>query len=286
VIETSGKELDMKKLSISKAWDEASAFLRREARLVAPIALALFALPNIIAGWIAPANAAAGGDNGRLLLVLLVLIAAIIGQMAIAALAIGWRGRLGEAIALATRRVWVVLVAAFMIFMPLVLIMSIAIAAAAMSAGLADPAQLTPQALAKVPSVGLMVFIGVALMIIVAVKLFPMAAVAVNESTGPVALIRRTWGLTSGHFWRLLAVMLLLLVATLILSGALTAIVGLVATLAFGEARPFSVTALIAALASGVASALVTSVSATMIGRIYAQLVHQPTVPEVHQEKN
>lgn len=276
----------MKKLSISRAWDEASAFLRREARLVAPIALALFALPNIIAGWIAPANAAAGGDNGRLILLLLVLVAAIIGQMAIAALAIGWNGSLGEAIARATKRVWVVLVAAFIMFMPLVVIMSIAIASAAMSAGLADPAQLTPQALAKLPSVGLIVFIGVGLMIFVAVKLFPMAAVAVSEPTGPVTLIRRAWGLTRGHFWRLLAVMLLLLVATLILGGALTSVVGTVATLAFGEARPFSVTALLAALASGFASALVTSVSATMIGRIYAQLVHQPSVPEVHTPRD
>ena len=44
------------KLSIGKAWQEASAFLGREARLVAPVALATFALPTILAVGLSARN--------------------------------------------------------------------------------------------------------------------------------------------------------------------------------------------------------------------------------------
>ena len=64
------------------------------------------------------------------------------------------------------------------------------------------------------------------------------------------------------------------------LDWAATAVVGSLATLTAGEARPFNTTALLVALASGLVGALVSSVSAAMGGRIYAQLAApEATVP-------
>ena len=81
-------------LSISKAWEETSAFLGRESRLVAPVALALIAIPAALQGWSDPASE--GGAMGLIGLVL--LFVSMAGQMAISQLAIGWSGSIGEAI--------------------------------------------------------------------------------------------------------------------------------------------------------------------------------------------
>ena len=103
------------KLSISKAWEETSAFLGREARLVAPVALATFALPAILAGWAYPGEAT-GGGAGWLLIV--VMFAALIGQMTIVLLVNGWRGKIGEAMGKAARRLPTLLGALIIAFLP------------------------------------------------------------------------------------------------------------------------------------------------------------------------
>lgn len=263
-------------LSMGKAWEEAAAFLAREGRLVAPVALALFALPSALLNWAYPAGSvtAAGGANSlALLLVLLVMMA---GQMTIVILATGWHGSIGEALGKAARRVPTLLLAAVVIFGPLLIIFSIALAAALMAAGISDPATVTPETLAKVPGVAWLILLMMVVLLVLGVRMFPMSAVAATEQVGPIAVLKRSWRLTRGQFWRLLALLLLLVVAALVLSYAVSVVVGSAATLALGEPRPFNVPALIIALAGGFVSALISSVSAAMVARIYAQLADQP----------
>ena len=263
-------------LSIGKAWEEAAAFLAREGRLVAPVALALFALPSALLNWAYPTGSvtAAGGANSlALLLVLLVMMA---GQMTIVILATGWHGSIGEALGKAARRVPTLLLSALVIFGPLLIIFSIALAAALMAAGISDPATVTPETLAKVPGVAWLILLMMVVLLVLGVRMLPMSAVAATEQVGPIAVLKRSWRLTRGQFWRLLALLLLLVVAALVLSYAVSVVVGSVATLALGEPRPFNVAALIIALAGGFVSALVSSVSAAMVARIYAQLADQP----------
>ncbi len=264
------------KLSIGKAWEEAAAFLAREGRLVAPVALALFALPSALLNWAYPAGSvtAAGGRNSlALLLVLLIMMA---GQMTIIVLATGWHGSIGEALGKAARRVPTLLLAALIVFGPLLIIYSITLAAALMAAGISDPATLSPEAMMKVPGVAWLTLLLMVVLLFLAVRMFPMSAVAATEPVGPIAVLKRSWKLTRGRFGRLLALMLLLVVAALVLSYAVSVVVGSVATLALGEPRPFNVPALIIALAGGFVSALISSVSAAMVARIYAQLTDQP----------
>lgn len=264
------------KLSISKAWEETSAFLGREARLVAPVALATFALPAILAGWAYPGEAT-GGGAGWLLIV--VMFAALIGQMTIVLLVNGWRGKIGEAMGKAARRLPTLLGALIIAFLPVMLVAVVGLGTSLASAGITDPATLTPEAIAKLPHVGWLLLFVLIFLIVVGVRLFPIAAIAASEPVGPIALIKRSWALTKGVFWRLLVLALMLGILAVVLDLAVTAVVGSIATLAAGEPEAFNLSALLVALVSGLVGAIVSTVSAAMAGRVYAQLAVEPGVP-------
>lgn len=259
-------------LSIGKAWEETGAFLAREARLVAPVALALFALPSIVLNWAYPAGETGAAGGGAMLALLALFIAIVIGQMTVALLAIGWRGSIGQAIGKVTRRLPAFLGAALITFGPVMLLLLIVLAMLLAGAGIKDPATLTPEALAKIPGVGWAMFAMLLVLLFLSVRLFPLSAVVANETAGPIGLIKRSWALTKGHFGRLLAVLLLLLVAALVLSSAVAIVVGSIVTLVLGEPRPFNLAALLIALGGGIVGALISSVYSAMIGRIYVQL--------------
>ncbi len=266
------------KLSIGKAWEETSAFLGREARLVAPVALALFALPAVLADWAYPGGTAGSGASW---LLLVVLVAVLIGQMTVVLLVNGWRGSIGEAIGKAARRLPVLLAALAIVFLPVVLIATIALGATLVGAGITDPAAVTPATLARVPGVAWIVIVLALIFIFLGVRMFPAAATAASEGAGPIALIKRCWRLTRGTFWRLLVLVLLLGLAGLILDWAVTAVVGSIAALATGEPKAFNTSALLIALATGLVGAIVSTVSAAMAGRVYAQLAGAEPTPTV-----
>jgi hypothetical protein len=264
------------KLSIGTAWEETSAFLGREARLVAPVALATFALPSALADWAYPDG---NKGNGAMLVLLVLMLAVLVGQMTIVLLATGWRGSIGQAMGKAARRLPALLGALLIAFLPVMLVAIVGFGASLSAAGITDPAALTPETLGKLPNVIWLMLFLLAFFIIAGVRLFPISAVAASETVGPVGLLKRSWALTRGNFGRLLVLVLLLGIVGLVLSSAVTMVVGSVATLAAGEARAFNLSALIVALAGGLVGALVSTVSAAMVGRIYAQLATQPSVP-------
>lgn len=257
------------KLSIGKAWEEASAFLGREGKLVAPVALATFALPAILAGWAFPQGGAGGGAG---LLMLLVLLVTLIGQMTVVLLVNGWHGSIGQAMGNAARRVPILVGALILVFLPIALVATFALGGALVNAGITDPAAVTPAALAKMPTFLWVVTLFTILLIYLGVRLFPISAIAAMEPVGPIALLKRSWRLTRGTFWRLLVLVLLLGLIALVLNWAVTAVVGSIATLAAGDLKPFNTSALLVALASGFVGAIVSTVSAAMAGRVYAQL--------------
>ena len=264
------------KLSIGKAWEETSAFLGREARLVAPVALAMFALPSVLSDWAYP-----GGKSGTaaMLLMIVVLLAALVGQMTIVLLATGWRGSIGEAMTKAARRVPALIGALLIAFLPVLLVAVVGFGASLGSAGITDPAALTPEAIARLPNILWLLLFLTLFFIIAGVRLFPISAVAASEAVGPVGLLKRSWRLTQGVFWRLLVLVLLLGCVALVLDLAITMVVGSLATIAAGVPRAFNLSALIVALAGGLVGALVSAVSAVMVGRVYAQLSVKPSVP-------
>ena len=277
----------MGKLSIGKAWEEASAFLRAEMHLLVPIALAMFTVPATLFGWYNPSgdpNQATGGLGWPLTLVILIL--AIAGQMTIAGMAIGWSGSVGGALAQSLRRVWSVIGAAFLTFFPLTVVLVLLVAVMVGRAGLTDTSQVTPEALAAVPGLSFMLLIFTLIFLFLATRMFLISAVGMVETANPVRILARSWRLTSGHFFRLVATFLLFLIASFVASVAVTVVVGSAMTLVAGEAQPYNLSALIVSLADGVIGAAISTTSAALVGRIYAQLVAgQATVPEVRRDE-
>ena len=243
---------------------------------MAPVALATFALPSILAAWAYPGGTAGSGAGWLLLAVLIVVL---IGQMTIVLLATGWRGSIGEAMTKAARRLPVLIGALLIAFVPVMLIAVIGFGASITSAGITDPAALTPDTIARLPYIAWLLLFLTVFFVVAGVRLFPISAIAASEPVGSVKLLKRSWSLTKGSFWRLLVLVLLLGIVAVVLDSAVTMVVGSIAALAAGEPRAFNLSALLVALASGLVGALVSTVSAVMVGRVYAQLSVQPSVP-------
>ena len=97
-----------------------------------------------------------------------------------------------------------------------------------------------------------------------------------------MAAIRRAFQLTRGHFWKLLAFMLLATIAFLIVASAAGAVIGSVVSLALGRPEPWSVSLLLVALTAGLIQAAFIAIYTAMLTRITAQLTGgQPGVPDV-----
>ncbi|WP_037500059.1 hypothetical protein [Sphingomonas jaspsi] len=258
----------MSPLSISKSWEETTAFLARESRLVAPIALALVAIPATVQAWIDPAKE--GGSSGFVGLIL--MIVSMAGQLAIAQLAIGWRGSIGEAIGKAFRRLWAVIGAGIAIYGPLVLLAVFMLGASLGMDGIARLETMSPEELVRVKGVAVTLLLVAVLGIFLSVRFLPMIGVAMGEDAGVSAIIRRSWALTRGHFGKLFLVILLLGLASILLSTAIMTVVGTLVALAVGPLEPLSLSALITGLLNGLLAALVSAVYSALVGRIYVNL--------------
>src|SRR6476469_7505320 len=96
----------MAKLSISQAWDETRAILASDGQLIAAVALALFVLPGIVLNVAVPKMPAGQmrEPGAWMLIALVVLLITLVGQLAVARLALGPHIAVGEAIAQGARR--------------------------------------------------------------------------------------------------------------------------------------------------------------------------------------
>jgi hypothetical protein len=251
----------MTKLSISQAWDETRAILARDGKLIVAVALALFVLPGILLNVLLP-QAPAGEMPGRgawVLVALLVLLISLLGQLAVIRLALGPHVSVGEAIAHGARRLLSYVGAILVWTLPLILV-----ASALYEMAGTDRARPSPVAAVGLLALGL---IGLFL----SVRLVLLSAVASAEHGGPVAVLRRTWELTSGNWWRLFGFLLVFAIAALALIWALRSVVGLIAQLAFGSVAPLSIGGLIVIIVAQLLSAAISVVLVVMIARIYAQ---------------
>ena len=251
----------MTKLSISQAWDETRAILARDGKLIAAVALALFVLPGIVLNLAVP-QVPVGQirqPGAWMLIALAVLLITLVGQLAVARLALGPHIAVGEAIVQGTRRLPSYVCAFLMWSVPLLAVGSVLYS-------MSNPQNPNP----SVPAaLGLLAV--TALGIFVSVRLILLSAVAAAESGGPIAILQRTWGLTGGNWWRLFGFVVMLLIAALAAIWAVGAVVGVLAKLAFGDLSPLSVGGLIVVIAGQLLSAAISVVLVVMIARLYAQ---------------
>ncbi|GAC1575600.1 MAG: hypothetical protein NVS3B5_06720 [Sphingomicrobium sp.] len=249
--------------------------MNRETRLLVPLALALMFLPSVISGLAAPRGQADLNDSPTLLLLFFAeVLIGVIGQIAIARLALGHRETLGEVIRHATLRLPALLGSALIVILPLSLGFGIALGAAgglvAKGSG-ANPVAATLLLL-------VLVILLVAL-IIVGVRCLFNTALAAVEAGGPVRILKRGFALTRGQVLRLLGVALLFAIGGAVVIIALTSVVGVGVTLAFGKPEPWTVAALLIAVAGAAAQAVLATLFTICFARLYAQRAAESGVP-------
>lgn len=255
-------------LSISAAWDQTKARFAADGGLLMTVALALIALPSALAEFVFPSRGMMNeASMGELVALLIVFVLGMIGQLALIRLALGPSVSVGEAIAHGARRAPAFLGAALILLLLLFLIaIPFGIVLTAMGVTMEGGA---PQPTGAATLVLLLFFV---LIIFFSTRLMVMSAVASMEGTGPIAMMRRSWTLTTGHFGRLIGFLLLFLIAALIAIMAVGMLVRVLVTAVVGTPETHSAGALIIALVVSLATAAVTAVFVVMIARIYAQL--------------
>ena len=257
----------MSALSISRAWDETKARVAADGKLFAVVAAALIALPTLVAGVVSPTSTNAEPTLTSGIILVIASIIAIIGQLAIIRLAIGPTVSVGEAIGHGARRMPVYFVAAILILIGL-FILAIPFVVVLVAAGV----ELDERAIVTSPLALLLGFLYLLVLCFFAIRMLMSSPVASEEAVGPIGILRRSWELTSGHWWRLFGFILLFMIAAVIVMMAISWAVGFVALILLGPVEPMSASALVIATVEAIVNAAVTVLLAVMLARIYLQL--------------
>lgn len=260
----------MSGLSISTAWEECRALMVRDGKLFAAVALALVALPTAVTGVLNPGGRSS--DVSATWVDLVVIVASLIalsGQLALIRLALGPSITVGGAIGHGIRRTPVYLVAAVIIVAAmLVALIPCALLLAIMGVPLDRASESVPMS----PGVVLVGILYLALVSYIGVRMILAAPAASAEAIGPIAVLRRSWDLTLGHWWRLFGFLLAFFIGAVVLLLAIGAALGVFATVAFGPVTALSAGALVVALVQALANAVISTLFAVMLARIYVQL--------------
>lgn len=265
----------MAKLSISKAWDDTSSFLVRDGRLVIAVALALIVLPTAVIGVLAPRTVTGSPPEGAIgFLWLAVVVLGFAGRLAVIRLSLGPATSVGDAIAQGFRHLPTVMGALIIFILPVILLL----------------APLLPQVLSSPenppPGPASLVLLIFLLAFVIGARLVSMVMpVAVAERGGPFTLLKKSWTMTRGNWWRLIGFLLLYFIAAAIALRAISFVLGPALMLSIGKIEPMSLSALIFSIVMSSVSAMFVAILAVMLARIYVQLAAPvATVPEVERE--
>jgi hypothetical protein len=260
----------MTKVSISKAWEETTAIITRDGKLFVTIALALFVLPGVVSDVVTPTPAGSGFPRlGYWTVVTIIaLLIALVGQLAVIRLAIGSTHTVGETISHAIGRAPAYLGATILWVIPFAVVLGGIIGAAGAQGASAGDPRLSPAA-------ALAVILAFFAFIFFAIRMLMTGPVATAERIGPIAIIRRSWDLTAGNWWRMFGFFLLFVIAGGIVLLAVGSVMSLVAKLLFGSLDPLTVGALLVAVVGQVVAAAFSVVLMVMLARIYVQLSGQ-----------
>ncbi|WP_426267950.1 hypothetical protein [Sphingomonas sp. LHG3443-2] len=252
------------KLSIGQAWDDTKAVFRADGGAIFAIALALTVLPGAILETAAPSGMR--NTDTHWSIALLGFVAALLSltsQIAVSRIALGHPTTVGGALALAFRRVLALLGALVLAIVPLALVL------AALSLSLGATPTTTPANLP--PSVLAGLLLALLVLLFVLIRLMFLTPLAADTDLGPVALLKRTWQMTRGHFLKLFGLVVILMLVGLLLLGALGGALSAVIILAFGTIEPGNLSALLVALVQQLLAVLVSVLFIVVTCRLYLQ---------------
>ncbi len=236
---------------------------------MATVAAALIVLPGLIVEVVDPGTSR-GSDFLGSVLVLISSLLALVGQLAIIRLAMTPSVSVAEAIGHGARRMPVYVAAAILLSISIIIALipfGAILYAAGVPLGSGDE-----QAFVKSPVALLLSVLFLALIIYVGVRMVMSSPVASEEAAGPVRILRRSWDLTSGHWWRLFGFILAFSVGAFVAVLAVNWAVIAFAVPFLGPLDPLSVTALVVGLFNSVVNGAMTVILAVMLARIYVQL--------------
>ncbi|WP_343346633.1 glycerophosphoryl diester phosphodiesterase membrane domain-containing protein [Sphingomicrobium sp. XHP0239] len=273
-------------LSISKAWDDARPIIARDGRLMFIIALATVVLPQAILTLVAPDSGETvdGAEGSSFLLLglnLLLALVNVVGSIAIATLALTKGASVADGLMRGLRRLLPTIGASFVL-----LIVVMAIVFGLMLIGFAGslPDLSDPEAMPEVSALGVFAVLAILpILLFVGVRFMMMTPVIAAENEGIFGILRRTWRLTSGHFWRLLGFLILFGIGAIVFILGTTLVGGLLVKLLLGDPDPLTPAALVMGLISGLAAAVITIVYSTILARLYLQLAGKPADPDAEE---
>lgn len=265
----------MTKFSISAAWEETKALLARDGRLFASVALALIVLPAVIAGAFDPRSTGeVDAPRWFNVVVLVVSLISMAGQLALIRLALAPSITVGGAMSHGFSRLFLYVVALILLLLGAI-ILSLPFGMAAIAMGL-NVEQGTIESLSG--PVALLLLAMVILFLFIAVRFLMSMPVASAERAGPIAMLKRSWELTDGHWLKLFAFLLVALFTAVLILGVVSMVAGSLILLLFGSAEPMSVAALIGALIEGVFTGIFSVLFTLMLTRFYVQLSGRESV--------
>ena len=253
----------MPKLSITTAWNETAAFVRREAGLLFPVAFGLIALPLVFLQLVVPVAAPGQEPQSGLwmLLVLPLVFLSGVATVAISALATGRETVVGDALRRGVLRV-LPLIGASLLIMACMLPLAVILVLLAQTA----------------PIVGIIVGLAALIALITLwVRLMLVTPVAAAETGGPITIIKRSFDLTRGHAAKLVGFVVLIFVLGLVITFALVTVGGILIHLLTGSPEPGSVGFFLVLLLGALLQTVFAVYFAVMLARIYAQLAGEST---------
>lgn len=256
----------MAKVSISQAWDETRAILARDGKLISSVALALLVLPAVVLNVLLPNGVTAGtAEQGIWVVVgVIVLLLTFTGQLSVLRLAMEPHISVGEAIRHGAVRVLPFFGAFFLWVLPCLVLGSIPY-------GVIRSHPTQPSTAAALELLAVM-----AVAIFLAIRLLLIGPIASAEEGGPLRIIRRSWDLTKGNWWRLFGFVLVFAIGAMILILAVSNGLGLLVRLTTGPVTKLSVGGLLLLLVGQVLTAAIYVVLFVMQARIYFQLAARP----------
>ncbi|HEX3424391.1 MAG TPA: hypothetical protein VHS33_13475 [Sphingomicrobium sp.] len=238
------------------------AVLARDGRLFVAVALALFVLPGLVLDVSTPdvASGQLPAAGPWIAIGIVALLIWLVGQLAVIRLAMEPHVAVGEAIMHGLKRLIPYVLSAFLWLVPILIIGSV----------LSEFLKANRDHPSIAVAVALIVLVVAATFL--AVRLLLSSAVASAEELGPVKILRRSWNLTGGNWWRLFAFILLFWIGALCLLWAVESVAGVVVRLAVDDSGPRSLGGLLVSIIRQLISAFLSVGCFVMLARIYVQL--------------
>ena len=255
----------MVKLSLSRAWDEAKAVIRTESRLIAAVALAFFVLPQIVLWASMPETPVdqLPPPGPWIAVLLIVLLVSLLAQLALTRMSMEPHISVGEAVGHGARRLLPLFGALLLWTIPMTIVGAILYSFAALNPSNSMGIALTALVLLCVLTIAA---------VYLAVRFMLTPAVAAAENGNPLQLLRRSFEVTRGNWWRLFAFLIVFALAAGVLIKVAELVTGLIAVGLTGDTGRLTIGGLVVAIVVQLVSALVSVTFVVMLARIYLQL--------------